>query len=217
MVLPSAPPSETSPSKPIPRKEPERLSAPEWRNEDEAVKWFLQMRDCLKSIIYRLMSNIQYARRIFERCNATHYSSYRTLDRVLAECWRTWKAFVSENEMTIGILSWASGLFSEIPQFTTYMSTPKGASKECARQMGSLRESSRSALLELQIVWARVTEAVVRLEESREGSQVDEHDELPQLPEISDSPDPASLVDEATVEPSEEFREHAEENRKSVV
>ncbi|OXV05265.1 hypothetical protein Egran_06966 [Elaphomyces granulatus] len=109
-----ATPSETSPSKAIARLETKFLNAPGWSNKQKAVKWFLQLRRALKSIVYRFLLQIQEARAIFEESDATGYLDYTRLGWALSDLWHGWKVFISQNTMTSELLANALN-FCDLP------------------------------------------------------------------------------------------------------
>lgn len=79
VVLRSATPSESSPSKPLP--DAEAVLLPEWQGNQDVASWFLQFRKSLERNIYRYCGAIQKALRTFEKNDATSYVHYESLSR----------------------------------------------------------------------------------------------------------------------------------------
>ncbi|OJD12075.1 hypothetical protein AJ78_07272 [Emergomyces pasteurianus Ep9510] len=83
ITIPSVSPSETTPSKPIPERattsEPLNLEAPEWKNNGEAIDWFVQLRKRAKDVTYRYSSILQAAIGLFEESHNTAYHDYKKL------------------------------------------------------------------------------------------------------------------------------------------
>lgn len=187
VVLRSATPSESSPSKaPKPLPETEALVLPEWPGNQEAVSWFLQFRKVLKSIIYRYCGAIQKALHIFEENDATNYVHYESLTRFLRELWIRWKEFIETKSITTTFLS-SSVIYDDFEKPISWMSTPRNAARRFAKEMAELRNTMRQVASELFMNRTIIRDAMVRLEESNNGHHVSPFCGLPTPHESDDA------------------------------
>lgn len=184
VVLRSATPSESSPSKPLP--ETEALVLPEWHGNQDAVSWFLQFRKVLKSIIYRYCGAIQKALHIFEENDATNLLDYESLTRFLRELWIRWKEFIETKSITTTFLS-SSVIYDDFEKPISWMSTPRNAARRFAKEMAELRNTMRQVASELFMNRTIIRDAMVRLEESNNGHDVSPFCGLPTPDESDDA------------------------------
>ncbi|KAL4784124.1 hypothetical protein BJX76DRAFT_357326 [Aspergillus varians] len=216
VFLPSATPSDTSPSKPIEAVQPVQIAAPEWSNAEEAIVWFLGLRKAIKSIIYRALRKIQEAQKIFEDNEATEYAGYLELCNELRRWWAAWTSFSSTNRITSQFLSTTPALMNDGSVIIQKMKTPRYATKGSYQKMRGIREDMRAVSTDLYAIKNLVLEAVVRLEElPTETAPL-----FPSFPMFEDTPVPiepeipediqsqASRAAEEVPEP-EENEEHA--------
>ena len=181
VVLRSATPSESSPTKRLPRRESEQLSAPEWSNLKEAIAWFRSLRSTIKDIVYRFVNVIQDAMSIFEHGNAEHYTNYAMLTMMKERLWNDWKLFIRQNLITSEFLANQNFLHGNLSSAIRHMTTPRLAAADLARKMAGLRNVARLISIEGEGIWGFIQEAIIRLDERREGHA---HEE--QLPPFSD-------------------------------
>lgn len=117
----------------------------------------------VKSIVYRVLANVQEARKLFEANDATHYADYKKLRCVFRDSWDAWKAFITENTVTSGFLSDAA-IFNDLSSIIRLMNTPENASRESYDQMRNIRSSVLSISRELHAVKVRVDETILLLQ-----------------------------------------------------
>ncbi|KAH8702295.1 hypothetical protein BGW36DRAFT_356422 [Talaromyces proteolyticus] len=192
VVLPPASPSETSPSKPVRPIEAQSLRAPEWKDQDQAVIWFLELRSVVKSIIYRVISKIQEARGIFEETGATSCFDYTELHEALSDLWFGWKSFINESEMTSDFLEVALD-FCNLKEIIRRMKTPRKVARRHATHMRSIREAAAVIHGELHTVRSHMEEVIILLRESRDGYLFDRLPELPEPPTLEGVQGPLTI------------------------
>ncbi|KAF5857450.1 hypothetical protein ETB97_005764 [Aspergillus alliaceus] len=201
VLLRSATPSDSSPSKALPEAPVESLSLPEWNTSKDSVAWFTQLRKVIKSIIYRYCSVLQKALEVFEVSNATAYSHYHSLQSFLQATWNRWLEFNQRKSITSSFLS--SCIFhDDLLQCLSWMRTPHKASKRLLGEMATLRTSVRSLVNEMSSVRGLVNDALARLEEMNEG-----HDMVPFIdlrPPVAFN----NLTPDATDATSSDIKEH---------
>ncbi|KAG2014584.1 hypothetical protein GB937_006546 [Aspergillus fischeri] len=184
VVLRSATPSESSPSKPLP--DAEAVVLPEWQGNQAVASWFLQFQKCLKSIIYRYCGAIQKALLIFEENDATSYVHYESLSRFLRELWVRWKEFSDTKSITTTFLS-SSVIYDDFLQPISWMTTPRNAARRFAEEMAQLRNTMRQVASELFVNRTLIQDAMARLEETYNGHHVAPFCGLPTPDESDDA------------------------------
>ena len=118
---------------------------------------------------------------IFENGNAEHYTNYAMLTMMKERLWNDWRRFIGQNLITSEFLVNQNFLHGNLSSAIRHMVTPRLASTEFARKMAGLRNVARLVSIEGEHVWGFIQEAIIRLDERREGH---EHEE--QLPSFSD-------------------------------
>ncbi|OAX79638.1 hypothetical protein ACJ72_06040 [Emergomyces africanus] len=190
ITIPSVSPSETTPSKPIPERattpQPLNLEAPEWKNNGEALDWFVQLRERAKDVTYRYSSILQAAIGLFEDSHNTSYRDYKELKLHLESLWEGWRAFASSSTITTDFLT-SSFLFGDFRSPISCMRTPKGASRRIAVRMSELRNNAREIVSGISALCSLVGEAAVRLEENRNGFETESFPKLPNIEGSSES------------------------------
>jgi hypothetical protein len=172
LLLGSATPSESGPSKPLSRPPAETLTLPEWENKEEVITWFLQLRKALKSIVhvYRYCGAIQKALKIFEANNATNCAHYSSLTQALQILWKRWKDFVNEKTIAIAF-PLSSIIYDDFLRPIRWMRTQRKASAKFASKMAELRTSIRLIENELSLSRGLLEDAIVRLLETQDGHE----------------------------------------------
>ncbi|EAW22413.1 uncharacterized protein NFIA_010950 [Aspergillus fischeri NRRL 181] len=165
VVLRSATPSESSPSKPLP--DAEAVVLPEWQGNQAVASWFLQFQKCLKSIIYS-------------------YVHYESLSRFLRELWVRWKEFSDTKSITTTFLS-SSVIYDDFLQPISWMTTPRNAARRFAEEMAQLRNTMREVASELFVNRTLIQDAMARLEETNNGHHVAPFCGLPTPDESDDA------------------------------
>lgn len=118
---------------------------------------------------------------IFEHGNAEHYTNYAMLTMMKERLWNDWKCFIGQNLITSEFLVNQNFLHGNLSSAIRHMTTPRLAPADLARKMAGLRNVARVISIEGENVWGFIQEAIIRLDERREGH---EHEE--QLPSFSD-------------------------------
>lgn len=188
--LPSATPSQSTPSKQLPEKEIESLTAPEWDDLGEAVAWFCQLRAAVKSIVYRFLNETKAAMEIYTRNHSEYYVCYGKMDDALKELWKGWKRFISENVMTKDFLLGLKSLTVDLREIIGHMITPRRAPRFSTDEMAEIRGHARLIAIEGHSVFDLVEEAIARLEEQQTGHDIEE--QFPPMFGYTESPDPAA-------------------------
>lgn len=182
LCLPPGTPSDTSPSKPIPDIEAITLTVPAWRNTNEALEWFENLRKVLKSVTYRYGAIIQQAIQIFEDTGATTYRDHEIIQNHLIDLWKIWRQFTMANTITPEFLR-TSAIYFDFGSIITNMKTPQKVARRYALQMGKLRANMKSIAIEVEILRGLIVEIDIRLRELEDGNDVEQ---FPELPEVRD-------------------------------
>jgi hypothetical protein len=218
VILPSPGSSQQSPSN-LPELADVTLEVPAWRNSDEAVSFFLQVRKALRVIMYTYCKCLREAMQIFEECNATHYKSYSELKGKLCEYWAEWKRFSRERNITVNFLQ-TSVIYLNFDGNLRMLTSPRHATRESRDKMQSLRRRVSYAHSDLLKLRYQTDEAIIRLEEHKNShkseplifpevdlSLVHETDQFPGMG-ISTMLDlPNTVVDESSSDDDEDVEE----------
>ncbi|PGH23074.1 hypothetical protein AJ80_02848 [Polytolypa hystricis UAMH7299] len=197
VAIRSAPPSETTPTKPIPDRTaaPPYLEAPEWKNNGDAINWLVQLRERVKDAVYRYSSILQNAIGLFEETQNTNYRNYNELKRDLEELWRGWRIFAATTDITTGFLL-SSFLYNDLRSPVSCIRTPKNAPRRIAVRMNELRNSAREIVSGIATLCTLVDEAAMRLEGNRDGFEIEAFPELPNVEGSSESGHRATETEE---------------------
>jgi hypothetical protein len=171
LVLPSATPSETSPSKPMPELSADNINLPEWDNRLDAVSWFIHLRQVVRNLMYRYGATIQRVLQIFEENDAEEYAYYKRLKSHLRTTWIRWKEFIGTKTISTTFLM-SSVIYDNLGQVTNWMRTPPSAPRRSGREMAELRSIIQDIVVEMARVSGRVSDAAARLEDVSNGYPV---------------------------------------------
>lgn len=196
VVLRSATPSESSPSKPLPHLE--AVALPEWGGQD-ATSWFMQFRKALKRLIYRYCAAIQNAMLIFEANNATSYLHYGFLSHFLSNLWTRWKDFRDTKRVTTTFLS-SSVIYDDFLAPVSWMATPRNAPHRFSTEMAKLRHTIKQTASELFENRGLVQDAMARLVEANNGHDTPPFAGLP-APHDDDPADQVATISLANSRP----------------
>lgn len=187
VVLASATPSVSSPSRPLPQKELEELNAPGWENNlQEAIVWFYRLRAAVKSIVYRFINNMKAAMALFERHHVEYYAGHSRLEEAIPKIWRCWNQFISTNSMTEDCLRQLNFLADLRENIQNMTMTPYRVPRTSRDEMGNIRDNARFIAVEGYSVFDMAIEALTLLEEKQVGHEIDEL--FPTIPEYADAP-----------------------------
>lgn len=191
IVLRSATPSESSPSKPFPHLE--ALALPEWGEGQDAVSWFLQFRKAIKSLIYRYCATIQKALLIFEENDATSYRHYGCLSWFLSNLWTRWKEFRDTKHITTTFLS-SSVIYDDFFAPLPWMTTPRNAPHRFSIAMAELRRTTRQTAIQFFENSGLVKDAMARLAEANDGHDTPPFEGFPAACERDDPADQVAMI-----------------------
>jgi hypothetical protein len=167
VVLPSPQTSNESPSN-LSDLSIETLTAPEWKNEDDAIAFFLQVRNALKAIVYKYCTTLKEGKQVFEKQHAEHYKNYAGLEMRLTLWWHKWKQFCGQRHITAAFLK-TSAIYFDFESDLRFLASPRNATRASRDQMQGLRDRIKDTQQEFIRLRGQVDDAIARLEERNNG------------------------------------------------